>query len=66
MPTWSEILKELHETTQQKGVKSSVDFDGIRRKYLKAVFDLTKRNTILYASCWTSKPEVPPSFFMPP
>ncbi len=60
MPTWSEILKELHETTQQPGVKSSFDF--VRRKYLKAVFDLTKRNTILYASCWTSKPDVPPSF----
>lgn len=60
MPTWSEILKELHKTTKQPGVKSSIDF--VRRKYLKEVSDLTKRNTILYASCWTSKPDVPPSF----
>ena len=61
MPTWSEILTELNETTQQPDA-SLVDFDGVRRKYLKKISDLTKRNTILYASCWTSKPEVPPSF----
>ena len=60
MPTWSEVLKELHETTKQTGGKSSVDL--VRRKYLKEVSNLTKRNTILYASCWTSKPDVLPSF----
>lgn len=57
MPTWSEILKELHETRKQDP-QSPVDFDSIRRKYLKQVFELTGRNTILYASGWMSKPEV--------
>ncbi len=56
MPTWSEILKELQDTRQQ-GPQSPVDFDSVRRKYLKQAFDLTKRNIILYASGWVSKPE---------
>ena len=60
MPTWSEILKELHQS-QQKGLPPpSVDL--VRRKYLTKVNNLTQRNTILYASCWTSKPNAPPSF----
>ena len=55
MPTWSKILKELNET--QREPQFPVDFDFVRRKYLKQVFDLTKRNTILYASGWISKSE---------
>ena len=58
MPTWSEILKELQEN-QAQGQPPSVDF--VRRKYLKQLHEFTKRDTILYASCWTSKPELPPS-----
>ena len=58
MPTWSEILGELKEQSQKD--PKQPPFDYIRRKYLKEVSDLTERNTILYASCWTSKPTVPP------
>ena len=58
MPTWSKILKELNET--QREPQFPVDFDFVRRKYLKQVFNLTKRNTILYASGWISKSESTP------
>ena len=60
MPTWSEILKELQGNQAQGGQPPSVDF--MRRKYLRKLHEITKRDTILYASCWTSKPELPPSF----
>ena len=60
MPTWSKILKELNETQKQKGPQFPVDFDFVRRKYLKQVSDLTKRNTILYASGWMSKSKSAP------
>ena len=60
MPTWSEILRELKEQSQKDSVQPPFDF--VRRKYLKKVYNLTKRNTILYASCWTSKSNVPPAF----
>ena len=53
MLTWSEILKELSG--------SQLPHDAIRRKYLTQVSNLTKRDTILYASCWTSKPNMAPS-----
>ena len=59
MPTWSEILRELNKQSQPGSAQSPFDF--VRRKYLKKTSDLTKRNTILYASSWTSKPG-PPSF----
>ncbi len=52
MPIWSEILKELQQTTAQ-GKKS--DFDGTRRKYLHKLHNYTKRNIILYASGWLQK-----------
>ena len=59
MPTWSELLTELYGNIKPGVVPP---FDLVRRKYLKEVADVTKRNTILYASCWTSKPDVPHSF----
>ena len=61
MPTWSEILGELRQQSQQNPQQPPFDF--VRRKYLKKLYDLTKRNTILYASSWMSnKPNVPQSF----
>ena len=61
MPTWSGILRELEEQSQIN--KTLPPFDIIRRKYLKKVSEFTKRNTILYASGWTSKSDIaPPSF----
>ena len=65
MPTWSEILVEI-KTQSQSGSEASrsnqSQFDFVRRKYLKQISNLTKRDTILYASCWVSKPNVPPNF----
>ncbi len=58
MPSWSGILKELQET-QKKGQPPPFDF--VRRKYLKKLHNFTKRDTILYASSWASKPALPPS-----
>ena len=50
MADWTGILDELQ--------KSRGDFDGIRRKYLKRLNALTKRNAIAYYSGWLQKPNV--------
>ena len=50
MPDWSEMLEEL-----QKG---KVTPDGIRRRYLNELHELTKRNVIIYYSGWLQKPEL--------
>lgn len=54
MPTINEIQNEIIQ------IKGSAQ-DKIRRKYLKAVAEYTKRDTIIYASAFTSHkgPEVP-------
>jgi hypothetical protein len=49
MPTWGEILAELNATLAPQGTP---DLDAVRRKYLKALADLTGRSTILYATDW--------------
>ena len=48
MADWTGILNELQ--------KSRGDFDGVRRKYLKSLNILTKRNVIAYYSGWLQKP----------
>lgn len=58
MPTWSGILAELEETTSEN---RPPDFDGVRRKYLAALYAYTSRPTILYASGWLQKETAPPS-----
>ena len=72
MPTWGDILKELQAPAleiQNKILRGqlpsntpiTIDFDGVRRKYLQALFNYTKRPVILYASNWTTpKPGVDP------
>ena len=57
MPTWGQILGEIrHEI--QKGNQQA--FDSVRNKYLKALSDFTGRNTIIYATRWTSG-DAPPN-----
>jgi len=51
MADWTGILNELQ--------KSRGDFDGIRRRYLKRLNTLTKRNVIAYYSGWLQKPGAP-------
>jgi hypothetical protein len=57
MPTWGQILGEIREHIQ-KGDKQA--FDTIRNKYVKQLSDFTKRNTIIYATRWTSG-DAPPN-----
>jgi ATP-dependent protease ClpP protease subunit len=47
MPNWGTILNEVRE--------SGHTTDVIRRKYLKRLFQLTKRNVIIYYSGWLQK-----------
>lgn len=57
MPTWGEILHELDP--QKAGGK--VDFDGVRRKYLKNLHELTGRAVILYSTAFLESRPIPPS-----
>ena len=56
MPIWSEILSELHSSSEQDGIP---DFDGVRRKYLLELHHYTGRDVILYATGWIQKREAP-------
>jgi len=59
MPTRIEIQQEISTLKNQAQ-------DDVRRKYLKAAAKHSTRDTILYASAWTSlqKKQVPPSLLM--
>ncbi len=67
MPTWGDILKEINEANThlinsgQAHVISGQDL--IRRKYLSAMADKTKRPVILYATAWVASavPNVSPN-----
>lgn len=50
MPNWSELLREL-------GTVGS-PYDVLRRKYVRALADYTKRNVICYYSGFLQKPEL--------
>ena len=52
MPTWGQILTELHSNILANG---SPDFDSVRRKYFKQLIDLTNRPTIIYYADWFNK-----------
>lgn len=56
MPTWSGILRELVETSQQGGPPN---YDAVRRKYLARLHSHSERNVILYASAWLQRHDVP-------
>lgn len=58
MPTWGAILNELNRTTKPTGVP---DFDGVRRKYLRQLNELTGRGVILYATAWFEPRPISPS-----
>ncbi len=52
MPTWGEILAELQNSILPTG---QPDFDGVRRKYLRQLSELTGRPTIIYYTDWFGK-----------
>ena len=57
MPTWGQILGEINKLlpTEQGNV-----FNKVRNKYLKELSDYTGRNTIIYATRWTTG-DAPPN-----
>lgn len=57
MPTWGQLLGEIR-TQIQAGDQQA--FDTIRNKYLKELSDFTGRDTIIYATRWTSG-DAPPN-----
>jgi len=50
MPGWGEIHAEVTASAAANGGRP--DFDGIRRKYLSRLHQLTGRDTIVYATDW--------------
>jgi len=48
---WNEILNEI--------TASGSTFDLVRRAYLRKLFEITNRNTIVYYSGWLQKPGLP-------
>jgi hypothetical protein len=57
MPTWGRILAEIQQKIKEGDRQA---FDTVRKKHLKALCDFTGRDTIVYASRWTSG-DAPPS-----
>lgn len=53
MPTWGQILAELKDGR----VNGKIQYDIVRRKYLKALQEKTGRNTIVYATKFTQADE---------
>lgn len=53
MPDWNEILNEL--------ITKGSTHDVVRRKYLAKLYNITKRNIIIYYSGWLQKPGIPGS-----
>jgi hypothetical protein len=53
--TWGEILAEVQQSRSERG--GQADFDGIRRRYLRELYELTGRATILYSTDWLSGPQ---------
>jgi ClpP class serine protease len=51
VPNWKSLLEELNTTGSQ--------YDVIRRKYLRELYELTGRNVIVYYSGWLQKPGIP-------
>lgn len=48
MPSWGEILQEVADSARERN--GQPDLDGIRRKYLEQLHELTGRPTIVYAT----------------
>ena len=58
MGTWGEILVEIGNTRVPDD--DSPDFDGVRRKYLAKLSEVTGRPAILYASAYLDDKDCPP------
>lgn len=58
MATWGQILGEIQCALQSGDARA---FDSVRHKYIKILAEHTKRDTIIYASRWTSGDGIPPN-----
>lgn len=58
MPNWHDILNEISEHQQRHSQVAAHTIDIVRRKHLKALADVTGRNTIAYYSGFLTKPNV--------
>jgi len=56
VPTWGGILKEIQDLIPSQGGEA---LNNVRNKYLKDLSDYTGRNTIIYATRWTSGDSTP-------
>jgi ClpP class serine protease len=54
MPNWNEVIQEMQQELNNGNPNA---IDTVRRKYLKKVSEITKRNTIAYYSGWLQKPQ---------
>jgi len=59
MPTWGEILREINQSRAPQG--TGLDFDGVRRRYLQVLHDLTGRAVILYSTAFLESRPIPPA-----
>jgi len=57
MPTWGQILGEIRQEIQRDNQQA---FDAVRNKYIRELSNFTGRNTIIYATRWTSG-DAPPN-----
>lgn len=55
MPNWKEVIEEVAKVNRQ----GNQALDVVRRKYLKNIFQYTKRNVIAYYSGWLQRPNSP-------
>jgi len=55
MPNWKEVLEEVAKVNRQ----GNQALDVVRRKYLKSIYQYTKRNVIAYYSGWLQRPNSP-------
>ncbi len=56
MPTWGQLLNEIQLAIQSGNIRA---YDSVRAKYISELANHTGRNTIIYASRWTTG-DIPP------
>ena len=59
MSTWNRILDEIESNNNLHNSHIISNLDNIRRKYLTDLYNITKRNVILYYSGWLQQRGVP-------
>ncbi len=58
MPNWGEVLKEIIQYSNDKGVGLARSADDIRKEYLKKLNEYSQKNIISYYSGWLQNPGI--------